>query len=355
VSSLLLRVNSCRRSGSMLVDYSDSDEDEPTSVDTALPKPFAAASYALPPPTVEAGATRSSVGLSLPAPTNRGPTLGAKGSGLNLPPPTNRGRPVRKEIRLQSVLSERDASLNLEDAAQLPAGFFESAPQPQPSPADASSSAPAGSAGLGGLRALLPAPKNQPGIAGGYKLKARAAQPPAAVAAGGLAATPARLSAPALPLVNTALYAQPEAAAGVTGAYGACELPPPRAVHAHTSAAGPSCGPSGQAADAVPADFLEAERNEKVISISQDALKRSMGPARQYEIPKPAEDVTISANFYNRGSGELEQSYKPNKMQKRKHQINSLAFDCAAKSSELAMRASHGIKTKQQTQAKYGW
>jgi hypothetical protein len=40
---------------------------------------------------------------------------------------------------------------------------------------------------------------------------------------------------------------------------------------------------------------------------------------------------------------------------KRKHQINSLAAECAANRIELEQRKSQGHKSKQQTQAKYGW
>ena len=45
----------------------------------------------------------------------------------------------------------------------------------------------------------------------------------------------------------------------------------------------------------------------------------------------------------------------PYQVHKRKHQINSLAADCAANRIELEQRKSQGHKSKQQTQAKYGW
>jgi proline-rich protein PRCC len=80
-----------------------------------------------------------------------------------------------------------------------------------------------------------------------------------------------------------------------------------------------------------------------------------MGPARQFAVPAPKEEVKISANFWSRQSGSVETSYQPSRMQKRKHQINSLAADCAAKRSELEQRRSQGFQTKAQTQAKYGW
>jgi len=88
---------------------------------------------------------------------------------------------------------------------------------------------------------------------------------------------------------------------------------------------------------------------------AQDALKQAMGPARQYEVARPAEETKISASFWNRRTGAVESSHKPSSMQKRKHQINSLAFDCKERSAELQARAAQGFKTKAQTMAKYGW
>ena len=59
--------------------------------------------------------------------------------------------------------------------------------------------------------------------------------------------------------------------------------------------------------------------------------------------------------FYNRKTGGLETTFKANKMQKRKHQINSLAAEAAERSVEFAQRRGSNFKTKAETQAKYGW
>ena len=69
---------------------------------------------------------------------------------------------------------------------------------------------------------------------------------------------------------------------------------------------------------------------DRIFSISQDEIKRHIGPAPQYVLERPAEEVTVAAKFYNRKSGSVESMYKPNTLQKRKHQINSLAFDAQA-------------------------
>ena len=72
-------------------------------------------------------------------------------------------------------------------------------------------------------------------------------------------------------------------------------------------------------------------------------------------MPPPKDEVKISATFWNRASGGMEQQYQANSQQKRKHQINSLAADAMARSSEIAARGSKGMKSKKETAAKYGW
>ena len=67
------------------------------------------------------------------------------------------------------------------------------------------------------------------------------------------------------------------------------------------------------------------------------------------------QDVKIAATFWSRTSGAVEQQYKASSLQKRKHQINSLAADAMAKQSEVAARSSKGMKSKKETAAKYGW
>ena len=63
----------------------------------------------------------------------------------------------------------------------------------------------------------------------------------------------------------------------------------------------------------------------------------------------------IAANSWNRSTGAVEQQYTASVMQKRKHQINSLAAEAAERSVEFAQRRGSNFKTKAETQAKYGW
>ena len=94
-----------------------------------------------------------------------------------------------------------------------------------------------------------------------------------------------------------------------------------------------------------------------VVDVNADALLKAMGPAKQYDfaVPPPREEVKIAANFWSRTSGAVEAQYKPSSLQKRKHQINSLAADAAARSAEVYARGSKGMKSKKETAAKYGW
>ena len=92
-----------------------------------------------------------------------------------------------------------------------------------------------------------------------------------------------------------------------------------------------------------------------MVSVSQDEMRAAFGPARQYEVPAPPQEVKIAAEFWNRSSGSKESTYQPSRLQKRKHQINSLAAQCAEQRVELEQRMRHGSKSKAQTAAKYGW
>ena len=78
-------------------------------------------------------------------------------------------------------------------------------------------------------------------------------------------------------------------------------------------------------------------------------------PSLYTQRPPDEEEVAVKAKFYNRSTGAFETTFKSSSIHKRKHQINSLAQQCAANRVELEQRKAQGHKTKQQTQAKYGW
>ena len=150
------------------------------------------------------------------------------------------------------------------------------------------------------------------------------------------------------------MYASSEPPTAGLGSQGGAE--PAAAVSTtYDVAAGPQL-PDMAAEQFAAAAELAGVDASKVISISQDTLKRAIRPATEYAIaPKDAEEVKVTAKFFNRSTGSMETTYQPNKLHKRKHQINSLAAECAANSIELAQRRGAGFKTKQETQAKYGW
>ena len=100
--------------------------------------------------------------------------------------------------------------------------------------------------------------------------------------------------------------------------------------------------------------------NDKIINISQrdDLLKRDKNEIkRTFEIDDIVrEEIKIvPTNTYNRITGEIESVSKYTKTQKKKHQINTLAYEAQEKALQLAMRRSASYKTKAETQAKYGW
>lgn len=99
--------------------------------------------------------------------------------------------------------------------------------------------------------------------------------------------------------------------------------------------------------------------DDSVITISRSdhLLKDQAEWRRTFEIDDITRDEikVVPTKSYNRETGEIEQVAKYTKTQRRKHQINTLAYEAQEKALQLAMRKSAAYKTKAQTQAKYGW
>ena len=293
---------------------------------------------------------------------------------------------LRKVINLHELLQRNGgAEIPLEDAAKLPAGFFDADAE---KPAADEGAPP--KTGWAGLSAMLPPPKHSQKSASQadslcHRAKptqrnaAAAATSSAAASSAGASSLGTGLAAQLPPTLN--LVARPDASlysvssssdayanrpatgsledymqpvggerGGVSAVTESLEDYMQPARHA-VAGFGTSAQDSVRTRDAIPKDLDEG----KVVSVSQADLKKTIGPAREFEIQRPKEDVQIAAQFWNRKTGSLEATCKPNRLQKRKHQINALAHDCKEKAVELAQRARMGLKTKKETQAKYGW
>lgn len=110
---------------------------------------------------------------------------------------------------------------------------------------------------------------------------------------------------------------------------------------------------------------LESQRtsdrqgDDEVVTISRSdhLLKDQASWRRTFEIDDITRDEikVVATKSYNRETGQLEQVAKYTKTQRRKHQINTLAYEAQEKALQLAMRRSAAYKTKAETQAKYGW
>eukprot|EP00908_Phaeocystis_cordata_P026198 Transcript_8666.p3 GENE.Transcript_8666~~Transcript_8666.p3 ORF type:complete len:193 (-),score=77.96 Transcript_8666:189-767(-) len=170
---------------------------------------------------------------------------------------------------------------------------------------------------------------------------------------GGARASASSAGSSLRPRIDTSMYATSDEPAGASS--GAAAVGPARPVY--DVAPGPQLP---TAADyeaqrfAAAADMAGIDSSQ-VISVSQDVLKRSMAGAFDAQKPPDEEQIKVQAKFYNRSTGEVTTTYQPNKLQKRKHQINSLAAEAAARSVELAQRRGTHTKTKAETAAKYGW
>jgi len=161
------------------------------------------------------------------------------------------------------------------------------------------------------------------------------------------------------PRLNTSIYDEPQAPPAASLAASADSLMDDMPV------IGPSVGPSPLPDGMMVEGYAEAGHDEhggydlsegRVVDISQEEMRKVIGQSKQYDFaPPPQKEVKIAANFWSRTSGAVEAHYQASSLQKRKHQINSLAADAAARSSEIAARGSKGMKSKAETAAKYGW
>lgn len=66
-------------------------------------------------------------------------------------------------------------------------------------------------------------------------------------------------------------------------------------------------------------------------------------------------DVRVAASFYNPKTGTNIMTLRPSKLQRRRHQINSLAVTAAERELDLLERRNLSMKTKRHTQSRYGW
>ena len=179
----------------------------------------------------------------------------------------------------------------------------------------------------------------------------------------GMPAAPAPLLRPRL---NTSMYdVAPPAADPYTAAAGPA-LPggAPDGALPYDVPAGPAFGPptddgvAVEGYDEVAAGYGGYDLSEgRVLDIDQAAMAKMVGQARQYDfnVPSAPQEVKVSAGFWSRTSGEVVQHYQPSSLQKRKHQINSLAAQAKAAAGDISKRSSSSMKSKKETAAKYGW
>jgi proline-rich protein PRCC len=322
---------------------------------------------------------------------------------------------ARKEINLQALLQKHDVALPFEAASKLPADFFDSGPAREADAGELKERV-SGTSGWAALSSLLPPPKNTSKVSKASTLYANAKplNRGTAKAASRPSAGAAASSEPAGPSVVGSVGPSPSAAVGscsavgdetsaplggelfgsqdadeadpgvgtgqvsalrprvVTDMYGESSPQPATAAGPQQPVAlglgpelGPAMGPSlpgdgtaGYAELGYPeAGMGYPDLSEgKVVDVSQADLRKALGAAKQYEFtPAPKQEVAIAASFWSRKTGTVESQYQASSLQKRKHQINSLAADAAQQAAVIAANGAKTNKSKAQTAAKYGW
>jgi len=313
------------------------------------------------------------------------------------PPPVAQAPPKKKQINLGQLLQRNDQELSLKE--KLPSNFFDSPAEPDAGE-DVDDADVAPQKGWAGLSALLPAPTARPKPSGGanslygraqklgaggpakkvsvpkmqdpfakdpdkkeqgdrYRDHLVPSEPSQMQDLGGASSDRPRaggVSAAATlrPKVDTSMYSgagEDEPNAPYMGGGGDAET--------YSVAPGPHI-PDWEAQQYAAAADMAGVGTSEIQEVTQEMIKRGVArngiDATLFAQKQPDEDeVAIKAKFYNRSTGAYDTTYKASSVHKRKHQINSLAADCAANRIELEQRKSQGHKSKQQTQAKYGW
>ena len=110
----------------------------------------------------------------------------------------------------------------------------------------------------------------------------------------------------------------------------------------------------------IESEQIKNKEDDDIITIFQnDQLAQKNGkewlPAFEIDDITRQEIKVVPTNTYNPETGKVEAVTKYTKTQRRKHQINTLAYEAQEKALQLAMRRAANYKTKAETQAKYGW
>jgi len=87
-----------------------------------------------------------------------------------------------------------------------------------------------------------------------------------------------------------------------------------------------------------------------------DLRKRSLKDELEAKILDSSQSQPdVEATFWNARAGTVHVVHEPGKLQKRKHQINSLAFQAASMETALATQRANSARIRQVARSKYGW
>lgn len=94
-----------------------------------------------------------------------------------------------------------------------------------------------------------------------------------------------------------------------------------------------------------------------VVELNGDDMRNTNWEASMASAPPQPkrEKVEVVSKVWDSRKGQAVVTSEPSHMQKRKHQINSLAYQAKQMAADLATRSGAGHKTKAQTYSKYGW
>uniref|UniRef100_A0A7S3K0Y3 Uncharacterized protein n=1 Tax=Aureoumbra lagunensis TaxID=44058 RepID=A0A7S3K0Y3_9STRA len=105
--------------------------------------------------------------------------------------------------------------------------------------------------------------------------------------------------------------------------------------------------------DALMAGEVDSLPVEEVLQVHAHVDNRT--PEQLAAVSNYTSEIKVATPFYDPRTGSNITTYRPSKLQRRRHQINALAVTAAERELQLLERNNHSLKTKAQTHAKYGW
>ncbi|OQR81824.1 hypothetical protein THRCLA_23294, partial [Thraustotheca clavata] len=90
-------------------------------------------------------------------------------------------------------------------------------------------------------------------------------------------------------------------------------------------------------------------------AVAPDAWKPPMDSSGMFTAEREVAQILSEMAGTETENGFVVESYRPNRLQRQRHQLNQLTFDAKLREYDLQDKKGLALKSKRETQAKYGW